>query len=133
MRIGELAEATGENVKTLRYWEDEDILDARRAASGYRYFGLHAVERVLFIREAQGLGFTLAEIRRILELREESGQPCAEVREQLRDHLELVRARLVQLSSLEAKLAARLRWAVTHPVPGCQDGCVYLSRSSSDY
>lgn len=126
MRIGELATATGESVKTLRYWEGEDLLIAERAASRYRHFDPGSVARVAFIREAQALGFTLAEIRSILGLRDEGVRPCEEVRQQLREHLTTVRERLEQLATLEAELGARLSWAERHPEPDCEEGCVYL-------
>jgi MerR family transcriptional regulator, copper efflux regulator len=131
MRIGELARATGESVRTLRYWADEVLLEMKRAPSGYREFPEGMVERVAFIRDAQALGLTLQEIRSVIELRKEGVQPCAHVRRQLQTHLASVRARRRRLEVLEDELAARLAWAQVHPEPECEDACVYLSRSVS--
>lgn len=131
MRIGELAHATGERVKTLRYWEDRGLLVAQRSDSGYRHFDPDAVERAGFIRSAQALGFTLDEIGSVLELRAEGVAPCDDVRRQLRNHLATVRARRAQLERLEADLGARLAWAEQHPAPACEVGCVYLGNDAA--
>lgn len=128
MRIGALARATKEPVKTLRYWADAGLLEVHRTASGYREFPAAMVERVAFVRDAQALGLSLAEIRGVLELRREGVKPCAHVKQQLYDHLSAVRARLRHLRALEHELEARLAWAHANPEPECEKACVYLAR-----
>jgi DNA-binding transcriptional MerR regulator len=127
MRIGELAAATGETVKTLRFWEDQGLLEAERSEAGYRYFAEMMAERSRFIRQAQSLGFTLSEVRGILDLRDEGLQPCDDVRARLRSHLEAIRDRQRELSTLADELEARLRRAEADADPLCEDGCVYLA------
>ncbi|MEX2541439.1 MAG: MerR family transcriptional regulator [Trueperaceae bacterium] len=127
MRIGELAAATGETVKTLRFWESQGLLEAERSETGYRYFRERMAERSRFIRQAQALGFTLNEIHGILELRDEGLQPCDDVRSRLRAHLAGIRDRLRELQALERELESRLRWAEADAEPLCEDGCVYLA------
>lgn len=131
MRIGELASATGESVRTLRYWEDEGLLEARRSDSGYREFAEEMIDRAAFLRGAQALGLTLEEIRSVTKLREEGLQPCDHVREGLRRHLVSVRERIRRLRELEEDLSDRLAWADAHPDPECDDGCVYLGRDGA--
>ncbi|MDZ7801822.1 MAG: MerR family transcriptional regulator [Trueperaceae bacterium] len=127
LRIGELAAATGEAVRTLRYWEDEGLLTAERSASGYRLFSQEMVARASFLREAQALGLRLHEIRDLLALRSGGVPPCEHVRGRLREHLADVRARLRNLRALEGELQERLAWAEANPEPECTDGCVYLT------
>lgn len=62
MRIGELAEATGLSRDTLRFYEERGLLAARRRGNGYRDYPVEAVEWLCYLRSAQALGFTLAEI-----------------------------------------------------------------------
>ena len=131
MRIGELADATGEPVRTLRYWEDEGLLEAQRTEGGYRAFPHAMVERVGFLRQAQALGLTLDEIREVLVVRAGGGQPCWHVRERLQEHLASVRERLRQLVALEEELEGRLLWAEVHPEPECDAGCVYLTYAAA--
>ena len=67
MNIGQLAEQTGVSADTLRYYEREGLIEPpARAANGYRSYREADAQRVRFVRSAQALGFTLAEIRGIL-------------------------------------------------------------------
>jgi DNA-binding transcriptional MerR regulator len=125
-RIGELARATGETVKTLRYWTNQGLLNAERGENGYRHYSPEAVTRAAFIRATQALGFTLEETRGILVLRDEGVQPCEHVRDRLKMHLAAVQSRIKELQILEDELTARLAWAERHPEPECSQGCIYL-------
>lgn len=85
MTIGELANKAGVNVQTVRYYEREGLLpEAHRwPDSGYRDFDDEALLRLRFIRSAKELGFTLREIRELLEMRVLPGDSCAEVRQMI--------------------------------------------------
>lgn len=132
LSIGQLSDITLETVKTLRYWTDLGLLEAERGNNGYRYYPPATAKRVPFIRSTQSLGFKLAEIKSILELRADGGKPCAEVRKDLAAHLQAVRQHIVELRALEQDLAVRLDWAKAHPDPACEDEmCVYLGEAPS--
>ena len=69
MRTGELARNAGVNLQTIRFYEREGLLPKPpRTASGYRSYQQSDLERVIFIRRNQQLGFTLAEIRQLTQL-----------------------------------------------------------------
>jgi DNA-binding transcriptional MerR regulator len=73
LKISEVAESSGVNLQTIRYYEREGLLPKPpRRASGYRMFPDTAVRWVRFIKRAQELGFSLAEIRDLLSLREDA-------------------------------------------------------------
>lgn len=100
---GELARRVGVGVETIRFYEREKLLAVpRRSASGYRRYPLSAVTRLHFITRAKRLGFTLREIRELLDLRE--GGPCDEVRIRAEAKLEDVRARILELRRIERAL-----------------------------
>ena len=81
MKIGEVADRGGVNLQTIRYYEREGLLpQPPRLPSGYRVFSEPAVRRVRFIKRAQELGFTLAEIRELLSLRIDHERDRSEVR-----------------------------------------------------
>jgi MerR family transcriptional regulator, copper efflux regulator len=81
LKIGEVAERGGVNLQTIRYYEREGLLpEPPRLASGYRMFPTETVRRVRFIKRAQDLGFTLAEIKELLSLRIDSKRNRADVR-----------------------------------------------------
>lgn len=73
MRVGEVAKAANVNIQTLRYYERRGLVPApSRRPSGYREYEADTVRLVRFIKRAQELGFTLAEIGELLVLREAS-------------------------------------------------------------
>jgi Hg(II)-responsive transcriptional regulator len=81
IRIGEVAARAGVNVQTLRFYERRGLLKPpARRPSGYREYSPEAVRVVRFIKRAQELGFTLAEIEELLRLREDRRASCPEVR-----------------------------------------------------
>lgn len=80
MLIGELAEKAGTRPSTLRYYEERGLLPpAVRTASGYRSYDDGAVQRLQFIDRARAAGLTLAQIAKILDVRDAGGSPCAHV------------------------------------------------------
>lgn len=130
LSIGDLATQTRETVKALRYWTDQGFLKAERGVNNYRYYPPDTPQRVAFIRSAQALGFTLADIADILKLRDAGVTPCDHVRADLHKHLKNVRARICELRALEQELSERLTWAEADPSPDCKtEGCVYLEKT----
>jgi len=86
LRIGEVASRTGVSIDTLRYYEKRRLLGrSRRSSGGFRLFAPEAVERVLFIKQAQDLGFSLAEIGELLATG--GADECRKVRDLLRTKL----------------------------------------------
>ena len=81
LKIGEVAERGGVNLQTIRYYKREKLLpEPPRLASGYRVYPDHTVRRVRFIKRAQEIGFTLAEIRGLLAIRIDADRDSSEVR-----------------------------------------------------
>lgn len=81
LKIGQVAEQGGVNLQTIRYYEREGLLpEPPRLQSGYRMFPDATVRRVHFIKRAQELGFTLAEIKELLALRIDGKRNRSEVR-----------------------------------------------------
>jgi MerR family mercuric resistance operon transcriptional regulator len=70
LTIGELARRAGVNRETVRYYERRRLLPLpERTIAGYRSFSDDAVRRIIFIRRAEALGFSLNEVKELLELR----------------------------------------------------------------
>jgi DNA-binding transcriptional MerR regulator len=129
MRIGELASVTGTTTKTLRFYEDSGLLPpAERTASGYRDYGDDAIARLDFIRRGRAAGLTLAEIRKVLDIRDAGTAPCRHVAELLDDRLKTLDQHIADLQALRTNVA-QLRDDATHANPAeCQpeDVCRYL-------
>ena len=104
-----LARAAGVETSTIRFYERRNLLVAdMRRPSGYRFFGLKAVGRVRFIREAQGLGFTLEEIAGLLELEDSSGAADPERRSRIEREVRGIEDRIGRLVAIRQALKARL-------------------------
>jgi Hg(II)-responsive transcriptional regulator len=82
LTIGQLARRAGVGIETVRFYERRGLLaEPARKGSGYRQYPEDVVDRLLFIRRAQGLGFSLREIADLLALRGDPAAACAEVKE----------------------------------------------------
>ncbi|MFC9536460.1 MerR family transcriptional regulator [Streptomyces sp. NPDC056975] len=108
MRIGELAAQTGMTRDTIRFYEKVGLIAGRRLANGYRDFPPEAVAWLHYVRTAQTLGFSLAEIARTGE--ELRGAPdAAEALSTLfEEKIQLVDARMAELATLRAELTERV-------------------------
>ena len=79
--IGKLALRVEVSADTVRYYEKEGLLaPAKKTDAGYRLYGTDAVRRLRFIRQAQQCGFSLAEIRELLALKNSDAACCKDVR-----------------------------------------------------
>lgn len=79
--IGKLAAEAEVTADAIRYYEKEGLLaPAAKTDSGYRLYDMEAVRRLRFIKQAQHCGFTLAEIRELLALRNSDAACCNDVK-----------------------------------------------------
>jgi MerR family transcriptional regulator, mercuric resistance operon regulatory protein len=105
--IGRLSKSTGAKVETIRYYERVGLLPTPvRSQGGYRLYGTTHLKRLNFIRRARALGFSLAEVSRLLTLADQRRRPCAEVRVVAAGHLEDVRRKITDLRQMEGVLKA---------------------------
>ena len=102
--IGELAQTADVPISTVRYYEKVGIVKPDgRTMGNYRYYGHDTLEKLRFIRAAQGTGFALEDIASLLELRE-SVDPCREVEVLIEERLDEVERRLEHLQHLQRVL-----------------------------
>ena len=103
MRIGELAESVDVNVETIRYYQRIGLLGLpQKPYGGTRSYSGQDLRRLRFIRRAQQIGFSLEDIRALLEL---SSSDCKQVGKLAAEKLNLVHAKLRQLRRIESVLA----------------------------
>ncbi|MEA5361413.1 MerR family transcriptional regulator [Amycolatopsis sp., V23-08] len=132
MRIGELAKRTGTTTRALRFYEDQGLLAARRAANGYREYDEDDLQLVTEILKLQTVGLSLDETRPFVEcLRSghETGDSCASSIEMYRRKLAEADAVLARLGAIRAELAGKLADALARQDPaGAPDPCVVPER-----
>jgi MerR family transcriptional regulator, mercuric resistance operon regulatory protein len=118
--ISELSRLTGVNIDTIRYYEKVKMLPApRRTDGGHRVYGANETRTLVFIRRGRELGFTLVEIRALLDLREPGKASCGEVRKIATHHLTHIRSRIDDLVKLEKLLAKTIGRCSGGKVPDC--------------
>ncbi|WP_260582931.1 helix-turn-helix domain-containing protein [Sphingopyxis sp. PET50] len=106
MKIGELARTTGANIETIRYYERIGLLPApHRTAANYRSYGEAHRSRLAFVRHSRDLGFTIEEIRSLLDLSDHPERECSEADRIATGHLEQVEAKIAQLEALRGELS----------------------------
>jgi DNA-binding transcriptional MerR regulator len=110
MQIGEVAERTALTVDAIRFYEKRKLLPkADRSAGRFRLYSEEIIERLHFIQQMHGLGFSLREVRELIQLRERKVEACESVRELLKAKLTDVRVKLQELRHLELELEVDLR------------------------
>src|SRR5262245_14254263 len=128
MRVGEVAERAGVNVETLRYYERRGLLPATaRTPRGHRRYDEETVRFLGAIKEAQDVGFTLAEIAEYLRAAHRSGAPSEALRVRMAAKIDQIDARVAALKRMRDGLARVVGCACTS-LDHCTCGAAYLAR-----
>ena len=105
LTIGKLAKRVGVNVETIRFYERKGIiLKPQSSASGYRQYSEKVVERLIFVRQAKLLGFSLKEIVKILQLFEKGQADCQQFAPMVDLKLEEIEKKIQFLVEIKRRL-----------------------------
>jgi MerR family transcriptional regulator, copper efflux regulator len=120
LKIGEVSRQTGIGIETLRFYEKSGLLDKpARTYSGYRMYSSDVLDRLSFIKRAQVLGFSLDEIKKVIDDARRGHSPCEEVREIVRKRLEEMDQRMQEMARCRKELAETLEeWDRVGRAPG---------------
>jgi len=103
--IGELKKRSSIPVKTLRYYEDLGLIHAvKRTEGGFRLFSVDVLSRLVFIKRSQALGFSLQEIKEILQIHDQGQLPCDAVVRKVKGKVAEIDQRIEALQALKAEL-----------------------------
>jgi len=120
LTIGELAEATGVNLETVRYYERIGLMPRpARTGGGYRSYEPEHLSRLNFIRRSRELAFTLDEVRGLLRLVDGHRYTCAQIREIILRHAGDIRQKIANLRRLERVLTSMAAHCEGGQVPEC--------------
>ncbi|MGW7408293.1 MerR family transcriptional regulator [Streptomyces sp. NPDC054833] len=108
MRIGELAAQVGMTRDTIRFYEKIGLVTGRRLANGYRDFPPETVPWLYYVRTAQTLGFSLAEIARHGEELRDAPDSAEALSALLEEKIRVIDARMAELAALRAELDIRV-------------------------
>ena len=110
IQIGKAAKVTALSIDAIRLYERRALLPkVPRTAGRFRLYTADDVSRLTFIKQMQGVGFSLQEIKRLLDLRERPRDACREVSELLKTKLAKVHGSIRELKKLERGLAVDLK------------------------
>ena len=110
LNIGSLAKQAEVNIQTIRYYERRGLLpEPERTASNYRVFTGDTVRRVRFIKRAQDLGFSLTEIKELLELRAAPRSCCQDARERSEAKIKDIEEKVRTLEGMKKALSKLVR------------------------
>ena len=105
LTVSEVAKQTGVSAHTVRYYVREGLLTPNKQAdNSYNLFSPKEVSRLRFIRTAKMLGFTLNEVRKILENAQMGESPCTDVREIIQQHILSNRRRIIEMQQLQKRM-----------------------------
>src|SRR6476469_486285 len=105
-KIGRLAECTGTNAPTIRYYEEIGLLrPADRQPSGQRTYGDDDVRRLTFIRRCRDFGFSIEQVRTLVSVVQDRSRSCTEARDLAQVHLSEIQAKRRELEALEKSIA----------------------------
>lgn len=110
MTVAELAKAAGVNPQTVRFYERKGLLPEphRWPDSGYRDYDEEALRRLRFIRSAKEVGFSLREIKELLDFRLLPRESCGEVKQLIGEKLADLDRRMKELTRIQSGLASLL-------------------------
>jgi len=128
--IGSLARQSGVAVDTVRYYERCGLMPPpQRRASGYREYTRADVQRIGFIRSAKSLGFTLDEIRELLQLETDRDHGVQRIKQRAQKRLEQIRDNIARQQDIERRLTALIAICPGHGEP---EYCPILSSIHND-
>jgi DNA-binding transcriptional MerR regulator len=134
LQIGDVANETGLSADTIRFYERERLLHrAARSRGGFRLFSKSDVADLAFIRNAQELGFSLPEIRELIDLKNARTPDCRRVEKMLEHKITSVRAKIAALRKLEHDLQrtkVRCQANLRNAEQGNAEDCPALSEIS---
>ena len=130
MKIGAVAERSGVSSKTIRFWESVGLLPVpRRTAAGYRDYEQAILARLAFIRQAQGAGFSLSRIQRVLDIGDGGEPACEHVGQLIEARLRDVEARIVELRATRRHLQTLAKRSAAQDPAECSGYCSILASS----
>lgn len=120
LSIGELSRNTGVNIETIRYYERIDVMPKpARTEGGHRVYDATQLKRLAFIKRSRELGFSLNEIRALLNLVDAGTYTCSEVHNMTVEHLANVKRKIADLRRMEQVLKQMAAECSRGDVPDC--------------
>jgi Cu(I)-responsive transcriptional regulator len=119
MNISEVSKATGLPAKTIRYYEDIDLIRPMRQANGYRAFRETDLHKLAFVARARSLGFPVESCRSLLALYDDETRASADVKQIAKSHLTEIDQKLAELTAMRDTLRVLVKACAGDDRPDC--------------
>ncbi|WP_299501437.1 Cu(I)-responsive transcriptional regulator [uncultured Roseobacter sp.] len=119
MNISDVAERTGLPVKTIRYYEDIDLISPGRGANGYRQFSQADLHKLAFLGRARSLGFGIEACRSLLRLYNDQTRASADVKALAQEHLAEIDQKIAELGQMRDTLSHLIAACAGNDRPDC--------------
>ena len=120
MNIGTVAERSGVPPKSIRYYESIGLIQpAERRANGYRSYSPLDMQTLAFIKRARGLGFSVEEVRDLLDLWRNKSRKSAAVKKLAAQHVEALDRKIEELGAMREVLTDLVRRCRGDTRPDC--------------
>lgn len=102
--IGKLAQMAGVGVETVRFYQRKELLREPDTGGSVRTYNEEDAQRIIFIKKAQELGFSLAEVKELLELNTKPRVTCGTVKKKTLDKIEEIDQKIADLQKMRTSL-----------------------------
>lgn len=102
--IGKLAEMAGVGVETVRFYQRKELLREPKSNGTVRTYSEDDAQRIIFIKRAQDLGFTLSEVKELLELNTKPRMTCGTVKIKALAKIQEIETKIADLDRMKASL-----------------------------
>lgn len=119
MNISQVAKATGLPVKTIRYYEEIDLIAPARSANGYRQFTAQDLHKLAFLGRARSLGFSIDACRSLVRLYGDDDRASSDVKRIAESHLCDIDQKLQELHQMRDTLAHLIEACAGNDRPDC--------------
>ena len=119
MNISQASNSTGLPAKTIRYYEDIELVRPTRSENGYRAFSAQDIQKLAFVGRSRSLGFSIADCRALLTLYEDRNRASADVKKLAENHLEQIDRKVRELQSLREALGQLVEHCHGDARPNC--------------
>lgn len=131
--IGELSRKTGIPTQTIRYYEQQGLLQAtERTDAGYRLYSDAEVERMRFIQQAKLFGLTLEQVKQLMDVSAEGIAPCGHLQRMVGEHINDINRRIQELMAFKDELSRRYEEMGTARVSGRICGIIESQEAKGD-
>lgn len=119
MNIGEVSRLSGLPSKTIRYYEDINLISPERTPNGYRIFQESDLHKLAFLGRARALGFTIEDCRNLMTLYEDRSRASADVKQIAMAQLHRIDQKLAELQEMRSTLAGLVSACAGDHRPDC--------------